>query len=612
MNLASLHWREPLWLLLALYPLLWALLRRRQRRSRLAALADPALQPWVTAGGTDRDRSRLFRHGAWALAWLLLAIAAAGPREPQALPGRPQPAGLTVMVVLDVSRSMQAADVAPRRDQRARIELHELLDRAAGTRFGLLLFAGRPHLFVPPTFDHAALRFYLRQLDGLTLPTRGSRLADALALAGRELATAPRPAAVLLITDGDPGPAGKALSPRLAQVAASLGRAGTPLYILGLGSEEGAAIPLPDGGWLKAAGRPVITRLNTARLQELARLGGGRYREVADDASDWRFLFDRGIARLAQPQPGAGGQDVIWREDYPLFLFPAILLLFLAVMPWGWPRLSARHLGVGLVCLLCLPHSPPARAATAADLRAAYAALRQGDFADARDRYARLTGYAARLGEGACRYRLGDLPGAIRQFGLAVLAADTDRQRATALYDLANSHFRRGDYARAARLYADALRYRPDHRPSRRNRALSERLAKQVAARLRQEARAGRTGRGPRRGTPASGLRVDDSASLTLGDETATPSRDRPPGALPEDAAFTALVEKGLERARLAATGRAAEPRNAWRQDLSSARFRMRELRDTPAGIWQRLFAMEEGFPAVPDAPRPLPGVPPW
>ncbi|WP_162264469.1 VWA domain-containing protein, partial [Thiobacillus denitrificans] len=141
-QLLNLHWREPLWLALAAVPLLFVLWRGR-RRARLLRYADAELLPWAASLPAAQA-------GAWprtlahALAWLLLALAAAGPRLPLELrAGQTTPRHLlTVMAVLDVSASMRATDIAPDRLARARLELLDWLPRLQGERVGLIVFAG--------------------------------------------------------------------------------------------------------------------------------------------------------------------------------------------------------------------------------------------------------------------------------------------------------------------------------------------------------------------------------------------------------------------------------------------------------------------------------------
>jgi Ca-activated chloride channel family protein len=603
MSWATLAWREPLWLLLALA--LPALLWLRQLLVRWSgAYADPALLPWVRVERVRRPWRRLFsRNSAYLTAWLLLAVALAGPRHPLSVSGDALPTGRTLLAVVDLSRSMAAADVLPDRRRRAALELHELLEHARGSRLGLVVFAGRAHQYVPPTADAAALRFYLATLDRLVLPTHGSAAAQALELAARTLAGESSPAVVLL-SDGDLDDGGG----ELERAARDLAAAGIGLYVLGIGSPEGEAIPLPEGGWLEHEGQPVISRLDEERLQALAAAGHGGYQRMAADDSDWTALYDRGIApaAAATAEEAAAGRTQ-WREHYPWVLLPALLLLFLSVMPY---RIARSPGAAVLLCCgwLALQAPGEALADETAALRQAGQAWQAGDFAEALSYYAVIPGYIGGMGAGAGHYRMEDFAGAAVHFSRAVLAAANDSERADALYNLGNSLFRQGDYAGAVRVFGDVLLYCTDDKQARHNLALSAALQQAVQARLDEDGTAGRAGRGPRSARAAEGLDVGSSSSLSLDDSEEQPVMPLPP--LPGDA--EALIARGLEHITLAsgASDRVATP--TWQQDLAQARLHMQGLQEAPERVWKRLFEIEEGFPAPLEQPRNRPGVRPW
>lgn len=604
MSWATLAWREPLWLLLALA--LPALLWLRLLLVRWSgAYADPALLPWLRVERERRLWRRLFsRNSAYLTAWLLLAVALAGPRHPLPVSGEALPTGRTLLAVVDLSRSMAAADVLPDRRRRAALELHELLEHARGSRLGLVVFAGRAHLYVPPTADAAALRFYLATLDRLVLPTHGSAAAHALELAARTLAGESSPA-VLLLSDGDLNGGGG----ELEQAARDLAAAGIGLHILGIGSPEGEAIPLPEGGWLEHEGRPVISRLDEERLQALAAAGNGGYQRMAADDSDWTALYDRGIAPAAaagEAAASAAGQTQ-WREHYPWVLLPALLLLFFSVMPYRIARSPGTAL---LLCCgwLALQAPGEALAEETAALRQAGQAWQAGDFAEALSYYAVIPGYIGGMGAGASHYRAEDFAGAALQFSRAVLAAANDSERADALYNLGNSLFRQGDYAGAVQVFGDVLLYRKDDEQARHNLALSAALQQAVQARLDEDGTAGRAGRGPRSARAAEGLDVGASSSLSLDDREEQPEIPLPP--LPEDA--EAMIARGLEHITLASGASDQVATVTWQQDLAQARLHMQGLQEAPEIVWKRLFEIEEGFPAPLEQPRNRPGVRPW
>lgn len=335
--MTPLYWREPLWLLLALFPLLLAAWGHFQQSSQAQRYAAPHLLPWVQVGATRSHWQKLFsRQTLWGVAWLLFAISLAGPRTLQT-----HPDGLTtpqrdLLVVLDVSRSMQATDLAPNRLQRAALELNELLNLAEGNRIGVVVYAAHPHLYVPLTHDMAALRFYLQHLETLVLPSHGSNAASALDFARAEFAKRNQPllTAVLWLTDGDISADQQAALQTSVQ---ALQQAGTRLYTLGLGTEDGDAIPLPGGKWLAHQGQAVRSRLDSPLLQTLSVQTGGDYSPVRDDTSDWQRLYVDGIDKAYPEQANRDGQQwqewQEWQEWYVWMLLPGMLCVWLLV--WG-------------------------------------------------------------------------------------------------------------------------------------------------------------------------------------------------------------------------------------------------------------------------------------
>ena len=454
--LLNLHWREPLWMGLAAVPLVFAWWRRR-RRARLLRYADAALLPWAVslpgAGPSSKLRgwALLSNLRSWAhgLAWLLLALAAAGPRTPLELrDGEATPRHLlTVMVALDVSASMQATDIVPNRLTRARLELLDWLPRLQGERVGLIVYAGEAGLLLPPTDDAALLQRSIGQADPRLIEAPGSNLAAALDLARAQLEAAPGKArAVLLVTDAESSSADAAAEHAMQ----ALRKAGLPLFVLGVGSEAGAPVPLPEGGFAEQDGVQVQSRMVVAPYRQWAQTSGGRFAEVSDGDADWTALHDRGVASLPGDPLAAGG-SAAWNERYAWFLAPALALFMAASLP---RRVVAIVALVGWVGALT-PSSAWANEA------AAWQAWQQKQYGSAQTLYTQVGGYAGQMGAGASAWRLADYAVAAQHFGAALLLAANDSQRADALYNLGNAHYGRGQYAIAVEAYEAVLRLRP-------------------------------------------------------------------------------------------------------------------------------------------------------
>ena len=453
--LLNLHWREPLWLGLAAVPVLFVWWRRR-RRGRVLRYADAALLPWAARLPGEGTTSG-WRGWVHVLAWLLLALAAAGPRTPLELQDGQAASRhhLTVMVAVDISASMRASEIQPDRLTRARLELLDWLPRLQGERVGLIVYAGNAGVLLPPTDDIALLKRAIDQIDPRLIEAPGSHLAAALDLARGQLQAAPGKAkAVLLVTDAESGSADAAAT----QAVQTLVKAGIPLFVLGVGSEAGAAIPLPEGGWAEQEGVQVQSRMAAVPYREWAQTSDVRFAEVADGDADWSALHDRGIAAV----PGdaiAPSVSAAWNERYAWFLAPALVLLMAVSLP---RRVAA---GVALAVLGSTLFSPYAQA----DEASAWHAWQQKQYGNAQTLYAQVGGYSGQMGAGASAWRLGDYAIAARYFGDAMLLAANDLQRADALYNLGNAHYARGQYAIAVEAYEAVLKRRPQDTKARTN-----------------------------------------------------------------------------------------------------------------------------------------------
>lgn len=573
-DLLQMEWRNPWWGLVALQPIVLALLLRLRRR-RLLHYADAHLLPWAIRLGQSGGASAP-RRAANALVWLLLAGALAGPRLPlDPVGGAEQQTAaprhdMDVMVVLDVSPSMHARDVAPDRLSRAKLKLLDLQRRLRGERLGLIVFSGEPGLLMPPTTDTALLGHYLELARTALFEDRGTALAAALRLAQTQL-QGRGSKAVLLVTDGETsalsGDAGNAA----VAAARALKQADIPMFVLAVGTPQGAIIPLPDGGVAEDNGVAAVSRLDTAGFTALARSSGGKLAPIADDDADLTSLYDHGILALpARAAAAASGRS--WRELYPWLLVPALAL-------WAWLQYGNRRAATALAAAALLSGNAQAQPADEHD---AYRAYHSRNYLIAQQLYAEQPGYAARMGEGASAYRRRDYGYAVRQFTQALLLAHTPRERADALFNLGNAYYLAGNKTAALDAFQGVLRYRDDDQ-ARANLA-------RVTAQMRSPPGPvdagipGRRGRGPSEGQNAGGdtpSRMDEK-------------REKPGVLMEPDAADGARARRDAAEAS-AAAGTAA--------DLRAARKKLELVRDQTLELSKRLLTQDHGDAASDGTP---------
>jgi hypothetical protein len=587
---ADLYWREPLWLLALAHPVWVAGLGRWRKRRQIEAYADRHLLAWVQA---PRHRERLTRRSLLLLAFSLCAIGMAGPRLALQVPADARAPAGALVVLLDLSRSMEARDLGHSRRAAALRAVRSVVTAPQRPPIGIVVLAGRAHTYAPPTTDEGVLNAFLAQASALRLPTLGNDVAGGMALAQGLLREVTGPRGVLLLTDGDVGEAART---RAIRAAAELAADDIGLTVVGVGTPLPTAIPDPERGWITHDDRPVVSRLETAWLRHLAESANGRYRELPATATLPLSAFWSAPA----PRIAAGAADsVLWRELFPWLLVPGIVLL---VVSAGLP---ARGVTPLIVLALLLPGWVPAsRAAATAEETAAHAALVGRDYAGARDRYRSVVGFAGRYGEGVACYRLGDYGCAIDALSAAAWLAAEDDERARAAYSLAAAFYQLGDYAQAAALYRDARANGLARADVEHNLALSDALAAQVE-RHRREAAITHARRGKAsRGELPPELADREAAGRTLTHEENPPPL--PPGM--DRRRFDELVARGVERARLAVNGgdAATTQPSRWfgREDA---------VVEIPGALlWQRLFEIEEGFLVSPERPRPRPEEQAW
>lgn len=325
---AGFHFAQPAWFwgLLAILPVALWLIRSAARAARgpVHRYADPHLLPHLTGTRDLATTERWGRFLRWALLWTLLLTALAGPRW-DATDVRLFHPGNNLLVLLDISRSMQVDDASPSRLARARQEIQDLIVSNRSVRLGLIAFASVPHVLSPVTEDTYTILNALPALSTELASLQGSRLGMALDRAEALLAGVPEDSArsILLISDGDFD------EPDLEGRIAKLAESGVRLHVLGIGTPEGGRVPAPRGGWLTdATGAPVVSPLNEPLLESLAEIGGGVYRRADYRDGDTAAVLK--AAAVMRLPPEAGDQRTrLWNERYWI----PVLLMLLLLLP---------------------------------------------------------------------------------------------------------------------------------------------------------------------------------------------------------------------------------------------------------------------------------------
>lgn len=252
----------------------------RRRRRVAAVLGDAQLLPRLGASGLHRFP--WLRLALLVAAAAALGFAAAGPRW-GLKEERRESRTRSIVLAIDISKSMLARDLQPNRLERERIVARRVLRELAADRIGLVVFAGRAYILSPLTSDHSALQLYVDALDPEMVSQGGSSVAAALSQA-TGLARGPtgraQGAAIVLMSDGE------ALeeAEEVLQATRRAARAGVTVHTVGFGTEAGTRIPdyAPGtrdliGYKRDPLGGTVVSRLDERLLRTVAEEAGGRY-----------------------------------------------------------------------------------------------------------------------------------------------------------------------------------------------------------------------------------------------------------------------------------------------------------------------------------------------
>jgi Ca-activated chloride channel family protein len=268
-----------------------------------------------------------------ACAVAAVSFAALALLQPVFGEGDGEPPGPEVVLCVDVSRSMAARDVAPTRLGAAQQQIDELAHAAAGTRLGLVAFAGDARLVAPLTADLDAVAVLARDLAAGSERRGGTNIGAAIEVGLRALARAGKPGrgSLVVLTDGEDF-AGKATA------AATLARAqGVPVYCVGFGAEGGSKIVVESEtgeSFLRdASGHEIVTRLDADGLRAVARAGGGQF-ALGNHAGALTSLHQT----VLEPAARSAATFEPERQVAHRFQWPLCLSLLFCMLRWCLPE----------------------------------------------------------------------------------------------------------------------------------------------------------------------------------------------------------------------------------------------------------------------------------
>ena len=262
-------------------------------------------------------------------AWLLLLalasliIAAARPQFGTKI-DTTERSGIEAIIAMDVSNSMLANDVRPSRLDKSKMLVSNMVDEMKDDKVGLIVYAGQAFVQLPITNDYVSAKMFLDGIDPSMINVQGTDIATAIELGMRSFTQKTDVSrAIFLITDGEDNEGGA------VEAAKEAAKKGIHVYVLGVGSPDGAHIPIPGTTqyFIDDQGNPIVSRLSEEMCRQIAHAGNGAYIYV-DNSSSAQKELSKYVDKLAKAKLESQVYSE-FDEQYQGFIILALVFLFL-------------------------------------------------------------------------------------------------------------------------------------------------------------------------------------------------------------------------------------------------------------------------------------------
>ena len=206
--------------------------------------------------------------------------------------------GVEVIIALDISNSMLAKDkdVEPNRLERSKRLISKMVDELQNDKVGMIVFAGDAFTQLPITSDYISAKMFLESINPSLISKQGTNIGAAINLAIRSFT--PQEGVgrtIIVITDGENHEGG------ITEAIKSAKEKQIQINVMGVGTPDGSPIPIEGTNDFRkdSKGNVVISRLNEAMCQEIAKEGNGIYVRVDNSNASQRSISQE-IDKLAK------------------------------------------------------------------------------------------------------------------------------------------------------------------------------------------------------------------------------------------------------------------------------------------------------------------------
>jgi Ca-activated chloride channel family protein len=357
------------------------------------------------------------------------------------------------VIVMDMSYSMYSTDIAPNRLMQSRFKALDMIELFKEGDTALVAYAGSAFTISPLTNDATTLTNLIPSLSPDIMPDKGSNVLAGLDMAKELLTQAGYiDGDIILVTDG-------INQEEQSDITSFTSNSSYRLNIYGVGTEQGAPIKLPEGGFLKDSyGQIVIPTINISRLKSLATRSGGKFALYQPSSSDIATFAPSANSELLKDEKQS---HALWRIDAGIYglliLLPLGLYLFR----------SAAFVGAFLVLSVL-----PTQQASALELPSFLKNTDQQALDAYKDKdFERAANADSSSLKGSALYQQGNFDAALEAF--------SKDKSATGFYNYANALAKSGQLEQAIDAYKQAQTLQPNFSEAADNQALVEQLLEQ-------------------------------------------------------------------------------------------------------------------------------------
>lgn len=325
-QLTYFHFLRPWWLLLIPFALLlfWQFQKSQNLLERYQKFIAPHLLKHLLIGTKKKWSFKPIHMIIIIIVVGTLAIA--GPTWKRELPPFTEDkAPLTI--VLSLAESMDAIDISPRRLERAKQKIRELLKLRPGARTALFVYAGSAHMVLPLTTDSKIIELFLSSLSSGLMPNDGSNTLEVLDVVTEYLSDEDVPGTILFITDEIEKKSFKTIS----EISDS---SRNQVIVLAVGTSKGGPITIGNNRFrLNKNGSRKIAKIDVESLKQLRDNYKIPVTTITIDNSDVEWIQKNIQSHLQVVQQVEAKTQWI---EYGYYLLIPLVILMLFWFRKGW------------------------------------------------------------------------------------------------------------------------------------------------------------------------------------------------------------------------------------------------------------------------------------